>query len=227
MKTTRLLKSLLLGIFLSIIAVFLILECSYRLCLVLPPDLPTVRNYMPFSSIVEDAIWASFYEDGRSNVTPLMPWSIFTYMFGRQNPPGGRITSFVSNKLVDTNKLLSERMLIHHFQVLSLGIWISRNWTTEQTIQIAASYLIYKDFEGINNISSYLFRKEANSLALGEICTLLAVTKGDLLPKGENQVEQVHARRNQILEKMFANGAISEKDFIESTNQAVIFTPGK
>lgn len=201
-----------------ILLAFVSVECTYRVGLKLLPDLPIANEYTPLSPVINSGIWAGFYEEGSPQVTPFMPWNILAHMLIGCNLPGEKITTYLSNKLLGMNTKTPPRMLIHHLQLFSLSVWVSRNWTTDQIISTVGSHIFINNTKGIKDIADHYLNKKVNSLNLEEIALIMAAAKGPFTSKDNDRVKQMEERRNQVLKRMFVNGAITENQFLESTS---------
>lgn len=221
MKIATSIKYILISIIILALSSLIIIECLYRCGLALVPNLPAVNYYAPLPSVVADAVWASFYEEGPTHVASLLPWNIITHLVLGYESPGEKIIDYISRKLLDVNKSPPHRMIIHHLQVFSFGIWISRNWTTEQTVNEAANQISYNNIKGIEAMANQFFNKSVNSLYSEEIALLMAVAKGNFIPIDDHLIEQLTKRRNIILERMFTNKSISARELKESINQSI------
>ena len=74
---------------------------------------------------------------------------------------------------------------------------------------------------GVNNIAKTFLGKHMNDLDAAEIALIMAAARGGFATHGDYGFEQLQTRRNQILERMFINGAISEGQFRDSSNQTI------
>lgn len=208
-----------------VLSALIFIEFSYRAGLALVPDVPLTKEHNPLPVLVTHAIWVSFYEDGPKKVTPLTPWNILARIAIGTNIHGNKVVTFISKKLLGLNDT-SRRMLIHHLQVFSLGIWLSRNWTTEQVMSAVGDHIIWKNIKGIDNIANQLFRKQVNCLDIGEIALIMAIARGGFAFENKYRSEQLKIRRDHILKRMLINGAITEEDYRSSTSEPINFVFG-
>jgi hypothetical protein len=199
----------------------LIVECGYRYGLHLFRELPSVQAYQPLPSIVTNGIWASFSEKAPPRVKPLMPWNILEDEVLGCDSPGAKITNYVSRRLLEIEGP-SPRMLTWHLQEFSLTVWLSRNWPTERIIHEAGNQIVIcREASSIDKLANKLFDKNSDALEAHEIALIMAAGKGGFVHAGESLQNQLLKRRNQILERMLKNGAISEGDYTTSRNQPI------
>jgi hypothetical protein len=221
-------KKLKLFAFLSLlllVGLFLVVECSYRVLtydivqdMAVHSELSAVSDALP--SYIMKSIWISFDEKLPMDIQPIMTWDILLapIMADPFDNKGAYINGHLSRLLLAQHNI-PDKALIRHMKEVSLSIWLSRNWTAEQSIMETSHHLYFGDnCRGIANASQKLLNKRIADLNIAEIALLMAIAH---YGRSDYPIEKLTQRRNQIVQRIFDNGLISEPEYKQAINSPV------
>ena len=188
------------------------------------------RTTIPFDSIplflkqatiaLEDA---NFYTHAAFEPKSLLR----AFWFDLRNRGALQGGSTITQQLAKNAFLSPERTLTRKVKELLLAFQLERRFTKDEILNLYLNYIPYgANTYGVEAASQAFFGKSAKDLLLPEAATLAAVAKAPTRysPWG-GHLDELLARKNLTLERMFKEGFITEKVRDEAREYALNFVP--
>ncbi len=169
---------------------------------------------------VEDA---KFYEHKGVRFTSFARAMFVDILKGSFSQGGSTITQqIVKNTLLTRDKTVTRK-----FKEWVLAIKLERHFTKDQILQIYLNDAPYGGtIYGVEEASMAFFGKHSKDLSITEAAYLAAIPKAPTYysPFGKNR-DQLDARKNLVLKRMFEEGYITQEEYSFTKNEAVAFNP--
>ena len=140
---------------------------------------------------------------------------------------GGRIegASTITQQFVKNSLLTSERTVSRKIKEIILSLELERRYTKDEILAFYLNQIPYgSNAFGIESASKTFFAKSANEVTLGEAAILAAIPKAQtrLSPYGNNP-DQLKARQELVLKRMYDQGYITKKEQEEALEQDMVY----
>ncbi len=127
--------------------------------------------------------------------------------------------STITQQLVKNIYLNSEKTITRKIQEAYLSLKLEQNYTKEEILETYLNVIYFGNGAfGIENASQTYFKKSAKDLTLSEASTLAGVIKSPKVYSPIKNPDKCKIRRNLVLQNMFDDGFISEKEYLDSKN---------
>lgn len=186
----------------------------------------TIIPYETISKHIKNATVAiedtEFYEHKGVKPTSIIRAALANLMSGSYSQGGSTITQqVVKNTLLTPEKTLSRKL---KEWILSLAL--ERRLSKEEILSIYLNEMPYGgNVYGVEEASRRFFGKSASAVTLAEAAYLAALPQAPSYysPYG-NHVEELAARKNLVLKRMFEQKFISQEEYSLALNEVVTFT---
>jgi len=134
--------------------------------------------------------------------------------------------STITQQLVKNRLLTPDKTLTRKIKEIILAVWAERIYSKDEILEMYLNEVGYGGVAyGIEEASESYFNKHAKDLTLAEAALLagLPSAPSDFTPfVDKNRAEQ---REKDILKKMFTEGKITSKEYIDAVNQKLVYAP--
>ena len=140
---------------------------------------------------------------------------------------GGQGGSTITQQVVKNTLLVNEKKLSRKLKEWVLAIKLERDLSKDAILELYLNEIPYGGTKyGIEEASQGFFGKSAKDLSLVESAYLAALPQAPSYysPYG-NHREDLNARKNQVLERMFELGHITEDEYTKAKEEVVEFRP--
>ncbi|MBU1092293.1 penicillin-binding protein, partial [Patescibacteria group bacterium] len=165
-----------------------------------------------------------FYKHSGFDIRGLIRGVILKPLSGQRAQGGSTITQqFVKNSF-----LTSSRSITRKIKELILAIEIEHLYTKDKILELYLNSMPYGSaYYGVESAAQGYYGKPASDLTLAESATLAALLQAPSYysPYGSDYVTRLLPRKDWVLERMFKEGYITDKQMKEAQTEELAFLP--
>ena len=137
--------------------------------------------------------------------------------------------STISQQVIKNSLLTKEKSYDRKVKEVILAMQLEQNYKKDKILELYLNSIPYgRNSYGAEAASLAYFGKQARDLTLGESAYLAALPKApSLLSPSRKDTSELVARKNHVLDNMFAFGMISKEDLQAAKNEKVVFRTAK
>jgi hypothetical protein len=174
-------------------------------------DLPS--NSLPSRDaapqLVMRALWIAETNSADMFMQPLSPWHWFLLM-KKERLAGFRMADYAARVLLNRSARTPSSTILRQLQILSVGTWISRNWTSEEAARtvLAESYFGHGLY-GLRDAAKGYFDVTPDELSVSQAAVIVTVLRGPARYSPWCQPERSRAYATNMLSKLQPGGSLS------------------
>ncbi len=178
----------------------------------LPTQLPEA-SAESIPTFVRDGLWLECGGNRKHDLHPLFPFILGSFL--PWNRADATLLSQIARihigTLLQEGKLPHETTLTFHLREAAISTWISRHWTSDQTVDTYGSLVwMGHDCRGLQAGARHLFGEKLESLSLPQVALLMAIIRSPSYYDPLSYPERGIDARNRFLQKMNKASLIDE-----------------
>ena len=136
--------------------------------------------------------------------------------------------STISQQLIKNTHLDNQKTIERKINEMLLALELEKAFSKEQILEIYLNTIYFgRNAYGIENASNVYFDKSACDLTLSESAILAGMIKAPNTYAPDKNIEKCKNRRDLVLDLMFEQGAITEKEYTDAKNAPITFVKQK
>ena len=136
--------------------------------------------------------------------------------------------STISQQLIKNTHLDNQKTIERKINEMLLALELEKAFSKEQILEIYLNTIYFgRNAYGIENASNVYFDKSACELTLSESAILAGMIKAPNTYAPDKNIEKCKNRRDLVLDLMFEQGAITEKEYTDAKNAPISFVKQK